>query len=234
MTAPPPNLTYHLDRDLLDLEEDLPASEDLMATLLLGRGEPNPRRLEQIRSMIDKLDGVDPMAAPPPQSSPYPPHLPVHSHLRMHTPTSHLLQQDREGGTRGGWMYPERQYGNGPGGMRQQQMEWGMRPSPQQMAAARQHQMLMSGNNSGGSGGGRSANNWAVDMERRRIMELRQMQLAKEKDMYSHGSPHTYGNSGLPHSSSASSSSSSKPNISLLPTAVVRQMHNSKTSHQVH
>lgn len=227
---PPPNLAYHLDRDFLDLEEDLPASEDLVETLL-GRGEPNLRRLEKLRTMINKLDFVDPMAASPTQSSTYLPPPPVHSHLRMHPPATHPLQQDREGGTRGGWIYPERHYGGS--GMRQHQMEWGVCPSPQQVAAARQHQVLISGGNAG-TGGGRSANNWAVEMERRRIMELRQMQMAKEKEMYSHGTPpRTYGNSGPagPHSTS---SSTSKPNISLLPTAVVRQMHSSKTNHQVH
>lgn len=226
----PPNLAYHLDRELLELEDDLaPASEDLVVETLLGRGEPNLRRLEQLQRMIDKLDYVDPMAASQTQMFSYVPPPPVR--LRMHPPMTHPLQQDREGGVRPPWIYPERQYGSsGPGGMRPQQMEWGVHPSAQQVAAPRQHQMLISGGGGGGGGGGRSANNWAVEMERRRIMELRQMQLAKEKEMYSHGAlPHTYGNSGPPHSSS----SSSKPNISLLPTAVVRQMHNSKTSHQV-
>ena len=218
------NLAYHLDRDLLDLEVDLaPASEDLVETLL-GKGEPNLRRLKQLQHMIDKLDFMDPMAASQTVMSSYLPPPPVHSHLRMHPPNTSPLQQGVEGNVRGPWIYPERQYcGSGPGGMRQPQMEWGVHPSPQQVAVPRQHQMLI-------NGGGRSANNWAVEMERRRIMELRQMQLAKEKDMYSHGSlPHTYGNSGPP----PHCSSSSKPNISLLPTAVVRQMHNSKVNHQV-
>ena len=207
--------TYNLDRELLDIEEDLSTSEDF----LRGTGEPNLRRLEQLRHMISKLDYTDPMATPIPQPSPYGPHPHLaHPHLRTHPSTSHPVHVDRDSSPRGNWIFSDRQ---------RHQMEWGLRPSPHQIALARQQQMIAGGSS---SNVGRTANNWAVEMERRRIMELRQMQLAKEKEVYAQGNPpHTYGNSVPLHSSITSS----KPNISLLPTAVVRQMHSSKSNHQV-
>ena len=207
--------SYLIEKDLLDLDEDLTASNlpfpSDLSDGLVSRGEPNLVRLERLERMLEKMDQMDPMG---PQlqsypSMPHPPHSfippgPHHAHSHPHARHQmdphvpmHPSQLDRGEGR--GWMYHEGQQH----GMRQ--MVDRTHPSPQQMEAVRQHQMLTSGNT-------RSANNWAVEMERRRVTELRQMQLAKERELYG-TSPH------------ANKVSSSKPNIGLLPTAVMRHMH---------
>ena len=64
-------------------------------------------------------------------------------------------------------------------------------------------------------------NNWAIEMERRRVMELQQMR-ERERMM-----------AAASGSSSHQQMYSSRPNISLLPTAVMRQLHNSNPNHSV-
>ena len=174
-----------------------------------GRGGPMPypephlRRLEQLERMLESMDRMDPTVGQPPPRQGYlppshPPPPPHHLHqMDPHLPM-HPSQMERDGGR--GWMYPERG-----------------RPTPQQIVAARQQQMMA-------AGGPRSTRNWAVEMEQRRLQELRQMQLAKEKEgMYGGGIPAGvgYGGKGL---------ATSKPNISLLPTAVMRHIHTNKPS----
>ena len=97
-------------------------------------------------------------------------------------------------------------------------------------------------------GSGRSAslasrpppNNWAIEMERRRVMELQQMrERERERDMHERdvrermlagGSGGSMGGSSHHHHHHHHPS---KPNISLLPTAVMRQLHNTNPSHSV-
>jgi len=220
--APIPPPSYNLERELRDIEEDLSASEEY------ARGT---RRLDQLRHMINKLDYAD---HPAPTSAHYPTH-PTHitppnrhyhqPHPRPHPSASHPVPMDRDGSgsvARNSWVYSERQ---------RQQMEWGLRPPAHHIAIAGRHQQHMMAGGSGSSSS-RNANHWAVEMEHRRIVELQQMQQTKNKDMaFAQGNPtaRTYSNSVSPHSSGTSS----KPNISLLPTSVVRQMHSTKSSHQV-
>ena len=219
----PPNFGYALDKELLDIEE---AS--------ISFPEPNLKRLEQLERMLETMDRMDPSlqgyhnALPPHTSFPPPPHHhPHHHHHRLphqmdqRVPTHHLDQ--REGGR--GWI----QY--------QQDRLARTHPLPhppppaaqQQLGGARQqqqHQMLPNS---------RNPNNWAVEMEQRRLLELRQMQLAKEKEMYGGGGLGS-GGGGAPMPSPQggySKGPSSKPNISLLPTAVMRHIHTSKPSQTV-
>lgn len=175
--------------------------------------EPNLRRLEQLERMLETMDRMDPTRmdtataqhydfhpmAAPQASLPPPPH-------RLHQMDQRVpMQMDREGR---GWMYPQEPRGRAL-------------PTPQQLAAARQHQMLT--NARGG------ANNWAVEMEQRRLIELRQMQLAKENEMYGGATP----TGGIPPPQGYKASHPSKPNISLLPTAVMRHMHTNKPGQAV-
>ncbi len=237
MGHPPVQPTYNLDRELMDLEKTILPSEEF----LRGTVKPNLRRLEQLRHMIQNLDCGDQAGGasgsqqsqypPHPHGAP-PPHVPPqhqhhhHQHVRPHLSPSHPVHMERDDGgvPQGHWGYSDRQ---------RHQMEWaGMRPSQHQyppMPRPQQHPVPGGGNSGPGSGASRNSNNWAVDMERRRILELQQMQ--KEKDAYVPGS-----HAGMSYSGSAplhSSATSSRPNISLLPTSVVRQMHNTKSSHQV-
>ena len=203
-----PGFGYPLDKELLNIEEDLSVAN-------MDFPEPNIRRLEQLERMLETMDRMDPTATPLPGYHHVPTAVPARP---SHTPPSHppphrlLHQIDQRVPVhqmdRGGWMFPQ---------------ERGVHPTPQQLAAARQHQMLTSS---------RTANNWAVEMEQRRLMELRQMQLAQEKEMYGGGVPP--GGGGVPHGGMMPQgySKSPKPNISLLPTAVMRHLHN-KPSPQV-
>lgn len=185
-----PGFGYPLDKEILNIEEDLSVAN-------MDFPEPNIRRLEQLERMLETMDRMDPTATPlpgyhnvPTAAPARPSHPPPHRHLHQMDQCVPVHQVDR-----GGWMFPQ---------------ERGTHPTPQQLAAARQHQMLTSS---------RNANNWAVEMEQRRLMELRQMQLAKEKEMYGGGVPH---GGMIPRGYSKSP----KPNISLLPTAVMRHLHN--------
>ena len=206
----PRNYGYLLEKELLDLEDDLPVP-NIPFPDHLTEGIPNLRRLEQLEQMLERMDRMDPTAA---QFQGYPnmppPHHPHHHHHQVHQMDHHIPMthppMDRDGGR--GWMYLDR-------GMRQVDRT---RPTPQQLAAAKQHQMLTST---------RNANNWAVEMERRRVMELRQMELAKEKEQQLYGS-------GTSLHGFTRKATSSKPNISLLPTAVMRHIHSSKPAHQVY
>lgn len=205
-----PSFGYPLDKELLNIEEDLSGAN-------MPFPEPNLRRLEQLERMLETMDRMDPTTAqlydyhntnttaqPAPHTS-FPPHPHRHHHqvdqrtLPVHPAGGAHL--DREGR---GWMYAA-----------QEQPRARTHPTPQQFAAARQHQMLTSSRG--------CANNWAVEMEQRRVMELRQMQLAKEKELYGGAAGH----SGS-HHQGYKPPPSSKPNISLLPTAVMRHMHSSK------
>ena len=221
--APPsiPPHNYNLEQELRDIEDDLSTSEEFMI---------GTRRLKHLRHMINKLDYADHPIPTPAHYPAHPTHVNPHyhqPHLRPHPSVSRPVPMDRDGngGVARNWAYSDRQ---------RQQMEW-VRPSAHHIAIAGQHQQhVMAGGVVGGSGSSssRSANHWAVEMEHRRIMELQQMQQAKKKEMpFIPGNPiaHTYSNSVPPHSSGTSS----KPNISLLPTSVVRQMHSTKSSHQV-
>lgn len=167
--------------------------------------EPNLRRLEQLERMLKTMDRMDPVAGSYRGVSSHPaPPPPHHLHQMDQRVPTHVSQLDRESR---GWM----QY--------QQQNRARPHPSAQQLAASRQQQLLATS---------RSPNNWAVEMEQRRLMELRQMQLAKEKEMYS-------GASGgvAVHPQAYNKGPSSKPNISLLPTAVMRHIHTIKPSQTV-
>ncbi len=95
-------------------------------------------------------------------------------------------------------------------------------PTPQQLAATRQQQMMAAGPRN-------AAKNWAVEMEQRRLQELRQMQIAK-KDMYGGVASAGGGGGGGGYGKGPASN---KPNISLLPTAVMRHIHTSKPSQPV-
>lgn len=206
---PPP-----MEKELLDIDEDLSAVGSNMPF-----PEPNLRRLEQLERMLETMDRMDPSAGHYqgyPAAVPQGNHPPLHvhrSHHRMeqqqqqqHIPM-HPSQLDRDGrGT--GWVYQQDRARTlpSPG------------PTPQQLAAARQHQMLTNS---------RSANNWAVEMEQRRVIELREMQLAQGKELYGGSS-----GGGMPPQRYVKGPSS-KPNISLLPTAVMRHIHTNKPNQTV-
>ena len=136
-----------------------------------------------------------------------PPHHRLHQ-VEQRLPPAQLSQLDRESRA---WMQYHHQ--------QQQQARGRPHPTMQQIAASRQQQMM--------GGVSRPPNNWAVEMEQRRVMELRQMQLAKEKELYGRASGHA-----VP-SQVYNKGPSSKPNISLLPTAVMKHMHTSKPNQAV-
>lgn len=204
-----PNFGYPLDKELLNIEEDLSGTN-------MAFPEPNLRRLEQLERMLDTMDRMDPTTAqmydyhgvPHASVPPPPPPRPHRLHQMDQRVPIHSSQMDREGR---GWMYPPEQRGRN-------------HPTPQQLAAARQHQMLTNAR-------GGNANNWAVEMEQRRLMELRQMQLAKEKELYGAGGAPPTG--GMPPQGYKPQQHPSKPNISLLPTAVMRHMHTNKPGQAV-
>ncbi len=202
---------YLLEMELLDLDEDpsVPAPFPEISDHL-NAGEPNLVRLEKLGRMLDRMNR-DPLATPiqpysnmgpPPAPHPPPSHLPHHVRQMeaMHPPPPPLDRGDGRG-----WMYPDRSHN-----MRQQ-VDRTQQPTQQQLMAARQHQMLTT----------RNANNWAVEMERRRVMELQQMQMNNPPHHHHHH-----------HSMKGGTASSSKPNISLLPTSVMRQIHNAKSPGQ--
>lgn len=177
--------------------------EDDLTGVTMPFPEPNLRRLEQLERMLETMDAQLPSyhGGGVPAHTSHPPPPPHHLHQMDQRVPTHLSQLDREGRA---WM----QY--------QQPNRGRPHPSAQQLAASRQQQMLATS---------RPPNNWAVEMEQRRVMELRQMQLAKEKEMYS-------GGGGAVPPQAYSKGPSSKPNISLLPTAVMRHIH-SKPSQTV-
>lgn len=192
-------LAYPLDKELLNIEEDLSGTNHMAFP------EPNLRRLEQLERMLETMDRMDPSTTQhyeyhnmPAPHAPLPP-PPRRLHQMDQRVPVHPAQMDREGR---GWMYQQEQRGRSY-------------PTQQQLAAARQHQMLTNARG--------TANNWAVEMEQRRLVELRQMQLAKEKELYSSGMPPQGYKAVHP----------SKPNISLLPTAVMRHMHTNKPGQTV-
>ena len=195
-----PSYGFALEKELLDMEDDFsPRSASP-----IPYSEPHLRRLEQLERMLETMDRMDPTVSQPP-----PPH---HHHQGYFPPAHpappphHLLHQmdhphapmEREGR---GWMYPERG-----------------RPAPPPQQARQQQPMLPPG------GPRTAAKNCAVEMEQRRIQELHQMQMAKEKEVEAYGGRGGFGKGP---------SSSSKPNISLLPTAVMRHIHTSKPSQTV-
>lgn len=189
---------YAFEKELLDIEDDLTGAS-------MPFPEPNLRRLEQLERMLETMDRMDPTTA---RQQGYP-GVPAHS---SHTP-HHLQQMDQRVTAH---LPQERE---GRGWMQYQQTTRGRpHPSTQQLAASRQQQMLASS---------RLPNNWAVEMEQRRVIELRQMQLAKEKELYGGAQ----GGGAVPPQSY--SKGHSKPNISLLPTAVMRHIHTSKPSQTV-
>ena len=78
-------------------------------------------------------------------------------------------------------------------------------------------------------------NNWAIEMERRRVNELQQMQ-ERDRDLRERERERLLaggGGGGGGGSSSHQQPYPSKPNISLLPTAVMRQIHNLNPNHSV-
>lgn len=197
-----PSYGYTSEKELLDIDME----EDLPGSNMMFP-EPNLRRLEQLERMLENMDRMDPNShnVPPPSHSSHPP--PHRRHQMDQRVPMHPAQLDRDGR---GWMHYQQDRGRS-------------HPTPQQLAAARQHQMLT---NSRGAN-----NNWAVEMEQRRVMELRQMQqLAKEKELYGGGPPP---GSGAMGPQGYGKGSSSKPNISLLPTAVMRHIHTNKLSQSV-
>jgi hypothetical protein len=184
-------------------KELMKIEEDLSVPNHLGFPEPNLRRLEQLERMLETMDRMDPATQHYEYQNMAPPPQPPH---RLHPMDQRVpVQLDREGRS---WMYSQEQRGQA------------QHPTPQQLAAARQHQMLTNARG--------SANNWAVEMEQRRLMELRQMQLAKEKEMYGGSGGHT-----IPPHQGFKGSHPAKPNISLLPTAVMRHMHTNKPGQSV-
>lgn len=145
---------------------------------LINRGEPsvpNLSRLHTIERMLESLDRSHAHTGPLPPSrgyGPFPP--PPHSmgvlpQSKRVTPTQREQHPPLE--SEGGWMYPE-----ASPEMRQQPDMY--RPSTRQFVSNRPYQMMMQ---SGGSGRP-NANNWAVEMERRRVMELQQMQMKERME----------------------------------------------------
>ena len=163
--------------------------------------------------------------------------IPHPGRLAPHHTSSSAVPHQRDGGS---WVYPEaelaRQTAVAGEQLRQQQQQ---QQQQQHRLRQQQQQQLMAGVGGGGGGGGsggRPSNQWAVEMERRRLLELHQMERER---MYNYPSQQMVGINlctcgrrlivfCLPHQPPMS-----KPNISLLPTAVMRQIHNSKTNHSV-
>lgn len=175
------NFGYLLEKEL-DFDDEhiippppAPAPAREYPARLISRGDPpapNLSRLHTIERMLENLDrshGHSHSGAMPSSRGygPLPPHphAGIPSHMGVLPQTKRVPSTQREHrlmeGEGGGWMYPEHLPE-----MRQQQPEM-YRPSAHQLASGRQYQM----------GSRSSANNWAVEMERRRVMELQQMQL---------------------------------------------------------
>ena len=192
------NFGYLLEKEL-DFEERMippppppvvPAREH--PTTLIGRGDPpavSLSRLQTIERMLENLDRSHAHTGPIPPTRGYgplppPPHAGIPSPMSVLPPSKRVTPTQREQprplrdkphphDSDGGWVYPE-----GILDVRQQPADMYRPSNHRQLASSnRPYQMMPSG------GSGRTnANNWAVEMERRRVLELQQMQLKERME----------------------------------------------------
>lgn len=114
------------------------------------------------------------------------------------------------------WIYPENQ-----------SMEYGGLQRPvDPLGPSMMHHQQSTGR-SGSLASRPPSNKWAIEMEQRRLMELQEMR-ERERGLRERMMARVPGGDTPPHLHT-----SSKPNISLLPTAVMRQLHMSNPNHLV-
>lgn len=137
-----------------------------------------------------------------------------HPHSHQAPPLSNRPSTLYEKWTERSWIHPETL-----------SMEYGglQRPPVDPLGPTMMHHHQSSGR-SGSLAGRPPPNNWAVEMERRRLIELQKMR-ERERNMRERMM--------VGPGESVHHHASSKPNISLLPTAVMRQLHNSNPNHSV-
>jgi hypothetical protein len=154
------------------------------------------------------------------------------AHTKSHFPTPHphSLHQApplssrpstlHEKWTERSWIHPETP-----------SMEYGglQRPSVDPMGSSLMHHHHQSSGRSASLGSRPPPNNWAIEIERRRLIELQRMR-ERERELRERAMRErmmTGVGETVHHHTSA------KPNISLLPTAVMRQLHNLNPNHSL-